>query len=87
MGFFQNETYAYCMPCHPSCKGCTGPKETDCQYCYGEAQTSFLRFENYTCGACPSQFFPELERQLCIECDPSCLTCQNTQPNSCITCQ
>jgi len=34
-GYYNDDTTSACLPCHSTCKMCTGPLETECVDCVG----------------------------------------------------
>ena len=68
--FLQFDTKS-CVPCHPSCKTCTGLTANDCTGCKGGSVVV-----NSRClASCPSDYYFNKEANRCQQCDYYCSTC------------
>ncbi|CAG9317242.1 unnamed protein product [Blepharisma stoltei] len=68
-----------CLPCDPSCSGCTGAGASNCAGC----SNSYLY--NGACYAtCPSNTF--VSGTSCANCDSTCSGCSGSASNQCTAC-
>ncbi|KAL4456253.1 hypothetical protein ABPG74_014214 [Tetrahymena malaccensis] len=83
-GFYFNNNI--CLPCHPYCQNCFGPNQDNCLFC--NPGSFLLRTQCYSNqqGGCPQGYYGNFQTGLCSLCDPSCLTCQGSSPNVCLSC-
>ncbi|KAJ8970168.1 hypothetical protein NQ317_000777 [Molorchus minor] len=74
---------AICRKCHPRCKKCTGYgfHELICQECMNYKKGEQCEDE------CTLDYYPDVETNECIACDPECRGCKGPGPNNCISCQ
>ena len=76
--------YIY-IECHPNCRSCSGPSNTDCMTC--ETDIYWLEEMNGCFEDCPFSYYgiSSLNPQICEKCPKACLSCKNV--NHCISCQ
>lgn len=68
--FLQFDTQS-CVPCHPSCKTCTGPTADDCTGC----KDASVMANSKCLASCPSDYYFDKEANRCQQCDYYCSTC------------
>ncbi|EAR96334.2 latrophilin/CL-like GPS domain protein (macronuclear) [Tetrahymena thermophila SB210] len=81
--YFKNNL---CLPCHPFCQNCFGPNQDNCLFC--NPGSFLMRTQCYSNqqGGCPKGYYGNMQTGLCSLCDPSCLACQGSSPNVCLSC-
>ncbi|EAR89409.2 zinc finger lsd1 subclass family protein (macronuclear) [Tetrahymena thermophila SB210] len=79
-GYFVNN-HDECEKCHPTCKQCDGPSDSNCKVCNQD-----LSFLNGKCQKCETEnsYYIDINNQ-CLECDKSCKTCSSK--DICIKCK
>lgn len=73
-----------CQSCHPSCKSCYGPLETNCLQCSGNYS---LNVNTKKCNkVCPRKFYKDEETLTCRPCHQSCGSCFGPHKHQCNSC-
>ncbi|MBN3318924.1 PCSK5 convertase, partial [Atractosteus spatula] len=70
-----------CQKCHPSCKTCSGPEESECNSC---DQGRFLTAQQTCFEKCPSKTFADVSSWKCEDCKKGCAEC--IEKSQCLKC-
>ncbi|KAL4481587.1 hypothetical protein ABPG74_007676 [Tetrahymena malaccensis] len=73
-----------CQQCYPNCLTCNGKNPNQCLTC----QNALVLKTDKSCGCQPGYFVDSSNKSSiqCNKCDSTCLECQGSQPNQCISC-
>ncbi|XP_023221254.1 furin-like protease 2 [Centruroides sculpturatus] len=70
-----------CLPCHHSCKSCSGPGPTACLSCPDNAT-----FRKGVCISCLHDEYFDQDTKFCEHCHPSCGRCFGPAEDQCLSC-
>ena len=88
---------ATCVECHKPCKTCTSPSSTECLSCWnpnmsvngGECKCNIGYIYNQctlACESCEDGKYADSENDVCIDCHPTCGTCNGPNRDNCLSC-
>ncbi|XP_028305853.1 proprotein convertase subtilisin/kexin type 5 [Gouania willdenowi] len=84
MGYYEDMDEGRCGQCHPTCGGCSGPLQDDCESC---STFSPMLFNGACYKDCPTGTYYEAAARECQECHQTCISCTGPEPNQCIQCE
>ena len=91
IGTYQMQDYDYysntktCEACHPSCAMCDGPDQFQCTGCAGNEVLRDNRCVVLTCTGSTYEVRNQ-SGEFCHACHSSCLTCNGSQADNCLSC-
>ncbi|XP_035165789.1 proprotein convertase subtilisin/kexin type 5-like [Oxyura jamaicensis] len=100
-GFFNDDMFRECEPCHRSCKTCVGYSYKNCTECRKDFLLSngqCLNPRNYqpigkfwddtTCvETCPDGYYADSDEGWCSPCHSACATCSGKHSSQCLSCK
>ena len=72
-----------CLPCHQSCKSCSGPSDDHCLSCSISPDINYLQSKSCVSSCPDSGYYSDTTNFLCLTCDPTCDTCTGPNNNDC----
>lgn len=72
--YYAESSTGLCKRCNKSCKGCRGPKPTDCLSC--DPFFFLLQAKGECHHTCPDHYHAEQRTQTCVRCHPTCNKCK-----------
>mmetsp|Transcript_66126 Transcript_66126/g.132701 ORF Transcript_66126/g.132701 Transcript_66126/m.132701 type:complete len:501 (+) Transcript_66126:458-1960(+) len=72
------------MVCHPKCRDCDGPGPEDCLSCYPPLVRFGRKCLYSSCRVSGKFFHPD--REECLDCDPTCVECEDESAQGCTSC-
>uniref|UniRef100_A0A8C5GSX6 Growth factor receptor domain-containing protein n=1 Tax=Gouania willdenowi TaxID=441366 RepID=A0A8C5GSX6_GOUWI len=81
MGYYEDMDEGRCGQCHPTCGGCSGPLQDDCESC---STFSPMLFNGACYKDCPTGTY--YEAFTCMGCHPHCYSCEGPGRDECQAC-
>ncbi|EAS04209.2 zinc finger lsd1 subclass family protein, partial (macronuclear) [Tetrahymena thermophila SB210] len=82
--YFKNTLNNQCTLCHANCLTCNGSGSNNCLSC---SPSSLLDLSSHQCvSECSSNQYSDTILNQCKQCDSTCLTCDGSGINSCLSC-
>ena len=82
-GSYPNSVENKCSACTNNCLKCSGPEESQCQWCSEKFENLVLK--SRTC-VCEDGFYMNDRKTECLKCHESCEACQGPEKTDCVSC-
>ena len=85
-GYYKDMTNWICSLCDTTCNTCSAAGSSACSSCLLPLILQSFTGPSTCLSSCPSGYFQYTSNNTCLHCDISCLTCQQTAMDQCLSC-